>query len=123
MAGVEYSQKMKFNKKRWEISAEKMICWNNDIGVEVSFVATNRNELFGIITNTETYLHQYVASINCDLDCIHEQLVGLARYCFAKKYYKKNNPYKRMPEMPRELRKNKMFGILFQMLRSSGSIQ
>jgi hypothetical protein len=93
---------MKFNKNHWEISIEKMICWNSVIGIEVSFVATNRNELFGIITNTETGLHQYIASIECDLDCIHEQLIALARYHFAKKYYKKNNPYKRMPELPRE---------------------
>jgi hypothetical protein len=91
---------MVFNKKHWEISTEKMICRNSVAGLEVSFVATNRNELFGIITNTKTDLHQYVASIDCDLDCIYEQLVGLARYYFAKKYYKKNNPYKRMPEVP-----------------------
>ena len=99
-----------------------MICRNSELGVEVTFIATNRNELFGVITNTETDLHQYVASINCDLDCIHEQLVGLARYCFAKKYYKKNNPYKRMPELPRELRKTKMPDILVDLLSTSGSM-
>jgi hypothetical protein len=93
---------MKFNKKYWEINIEKMICRNSIVGIEVSFVATNCNGLFGIITNTETILHQYIASLDCDLDRIHEQLVELARYYFAKKYYKKNNPYKRMPEMPRE---------------------
>jgi hypothetical protein len=93
---------MRFKKNNWEISVEKMICWNSIIGVEVSFVTTNRNELFGIITNTEMSLHQYIASIDCDLNCIHEQLVALARYYFAKKYYKSNNPYKRMPERPRE---------------------
>jgi hypothetical protein len=94
---------MKFNKKHWEINIEKMTCWNNDIGIEVSFVATNSNKLFGIITNTKTGLHQYVATIDCDLDCIHEQLIGLARYCFARKYYKGKNPYKQLPEMPREM--------------------
>ena len=52
-----------------------MICWNSVIGVEVSFTATNRNKLFGSITNTETGLHQYVASIDCDLDRINKQLV------------------------------------------------
>jgi hypothetical protein len=93
---------MKFNKKNWEISTEKMVCRNCVIGIEVSFVATNSNKLFGVITNTEIGLHQYVASIDCDLNYIHDQLVGLARYCFAKKYYKKNNPYKHMPEMPKE---------------------
>jgi hypothetical protein len=93
---------MIFNKNHWEINVERMICWNSAIGIEVSFVATNNNELFGIITNTETGLHQYIANIDCDLDCIHEQLIALARYHFAKKYYKKNNPYKHMPELPRE---------------------
>jgi hypothetical protein len=100
--GAKYSQKMKFKKKHWEINTEKMICRNTIAGLEVSFIATNRNRLFGVITNTEMGLHQYVASIDCDLDCIHEQLVALARYYFAKKYYKKDNPYKRMPEMPKE---------------------
>jgi hypothetical protein len=93
---------MKFNKKYWEISIEKMVCRNSVVGIEVSFIATNRNELFGVITNTETGLHQYVASIDCDLDCIQDQLVELARYYFAKKYYKRDNPYKRMPGMPKE---------------------
>jgi hypothetical protein len=92
---------MKFKKKYWEINTEKMICRNTIAGIEVSFIATNRNRLFGVITNTEMGLHQYVASIDCDLDCIHEQLVALARYYFAKKYYKKDNPYKRMPEIPK----------------------
>jgi hypothetical protein len=102
---------MKFNKKHWKISTEKMVCWNSVVGIEVSFIATNRNELFGVITNTETDLHQYVASIDCDLDYIHEQLVGLARYYFAKKYYKKDNPYKHMPDLPKDPRKEKMRGI------------
>jgi hypothetical protein len=91
---------MKFNKKYWEINIEQMICRNNAIGIEVSFIATNRNKLFGIITNTKTNLHQYVATNDCDLDSIHEQLVTLARHYFAKKYYKKDNPYKRMPALP-----------------------
>ncbi|MDR1249140.1 MAG: hypothetical protein LBK63_07550 [Treponema sp.] len=94
---------MKFNKKHWVINIEKMTCRNSEIGIEVSFIATANNKLFGIITNTETGLHQYVATIDCDLDCIHEQLIGLARYCFAKKYYKTKNPYKHLPSMPKEI--------------------
>jgi hypothetical protein len=94
---------MKFNKKHWEINVEKMLCWNSVIGIEVSFVATSGNGLFGIITKTASGLHQYVASIDCDLDCIHEQLLGLARHCFAKKYYKRGNPYKHAPELPKEI--------------------
>jgi hypothetical protein len=114
---------MKFNKKHWEVNTERMICWNSVIGVEVSFIATNRNELFGSITNTETGLHQYVASIDCDLDRINKQLVELARYCFAKKYYKKDNPYKRRPEMPGESRRDKMPGLLLNLLQSSCSMR
>jgi hypothetical protein len=91
---------MIFNKKHWEINTDKMICRNRAAGIEVSFIATNRNRLFGIITNTQTDLHRYVASIDCDLGSIHEQLVALARHYFAKKYYKKDNPYKRLPALP-----------------------
>ncbi|MDR1248051.1 MAG: hypothetical protein LBK63_02000 [Treponema sp.] len=94
---------MKFNKKHWVINVDKMTCRNSDIGIEVSFIATNSNKLFGIITNTETGLHQYVATIDCDLDSLHEQLIELARYYFAKKYYKTKNPYKHLPELPKEV--------------------
>ncbi|WP_010256087.1 hypothetical protein [Treponema primitia] len=85
------------SKKNWKIDLKKKICRNDVIGIEVSFIITNENKLFGNITRTDMGLHQYIAKIECDLEGIPEQLINLARYYFAKKYYKKNNPYENLP--------------------------
>jgi hypothetical protein len=93
---------MNMAKKYWKIDLKKMRCRNPEIGIEISFVVTNENELFGIITRTESGLHQYIAGSGCDLNCIHDQFINVARYYFARKYYKRDNPYKRIPDMPGE---------------------
>jgi hypothetical protein len=91
---------MVVSKKDWKIDLKKMSCRNPEFGIEILFIVTNENKLFGIITKTGMGLHQHIASIACDLNCIHEQLIAIARYYFARKYYKRDNPYKNIPDMP-----------------------
>jgi hypothetical protein len=91
---------MNVSKKQWKIDLKKMCCRHLEIGIEIAFIVTNENRLFGIITKTESDLHQYVAGIGCDLNCIHDKFIDIARYYFARKYYKRDNPYKNIPDMP-----------------------
>jgi hypothetical protein len=90
---------MQSNESLWKVDLKKMTCRNKVNGLEVTFFLTPDNMLLGIITGINPGIHEFILRLDINHDIMIDQIIKTARYYFAMKYYRTNNPYHEKPEM------------------------